>query len=140
LFDNNLYMISLSWILTTLGIIHLLLLIFIPKIANKNKKQIQNFRQEDFKSLLHDLESHKPDEAYIARFKVRSARYLSNLDQHFKIIILSIENYDQKSYEQTLLNILVFNDNYTTKWTSRANYFQLKMFYEMCAVFQKKQK
>jgi hypothetical protein len=38
------------------------------------------------------------------------------------------------------LNIIVFNDNYTTHWLPRNNYFQLKIFYELCIKLQKKLK
>jgi hypothetical protein len=50
-----------------------------------------------------------------------------------------MENY-KNDYEGTLLNIIVFNDKYTTKWSNNSNYLQLKMFYQMALNFQKKLK
>jgi hypothetical protein len=89
---------------------------FVIKTAtNKNKKEIANFRTENFLQLLDELEKNKPSETYINRFKTQHARYISTLEQQEKIIGLSIEKYQKDAYEQTLLNIIVFNDNYTTK-------------------------
>jgi hypothetical protein len=51
-----------------------------------------------------------------------------------------LQNYRQDLYEPTLLNIIVFNDNCTVRWSKKNNYLQLKMFYEMCLEFQKKLK
>jgi uncharacterized membrane protein YidH (DUF202 family) len=114
LFDNNIYMIPMSWGLMIASGLHLLIMCLIPIYVNRNKKQISNFRDENFISLLEILERNKPSDTYLINFKKRSARYVSDLEQYSKMINLSMENY-KNDYEGTLLNIIVFNDKYTTK-------------------------
>jgi magnesium-transporting ATPase (P-type) len=140
LFIKNLYMIPMSWTLFGLASIHLLIMLFIKWQVNKHKKAIGNFRNENFQKLLEELEHKSPDESYISRFKVKHSRYFSKLEQSEKIINLSIEKYHPENYEQTLLNIIIFNDNYTTRWSEKMNYFQLKIFYDLCLKLQKKVK
>jgi hypothetical protein len=119
---------------------HFVLMILIKVKANDNKKEISHFRAENFLKLIAQLQQKQPNDAYSNRFKTKHPRYFSILKQHEKIISASIENYQPNNYEQLLLSIIVFNDNYTTRWSTKTNYFQLKIFYDLCLKLQTKAK
>lgn len=139
-FRNNAYMLPMTWIITVMSIAHLTAIIIITKLVNRKKRNIENFRGEDFQAILDDLRKNKPSDEYLNKFKQKNQRYYSILEQKYTIINSILDQYKPDMYTEALTSIIMFNDTETTRWCKKRNYLQLEMFLNLCLKLQQKAK
>ncbi|GHU26949.1 hypothetical protein FACS1894152_2650 [Bacilli bacterium] len=98
-----------------MSIAHLTAIIIITKLVNRKKRNIENFRGEDFQAILDDLRKNKPSDEYLNKFKQKNQRYYSILEQKYTIINSILDQYKPDMYTEALTSIIMFNDTETTR-------------------------
>ncbi|OAV64794.1 hypothetical protein Barb6_03099 [Bacteroidales bacterium Barb6] len=110
----------------------------ITMLANQNKHQIANFRDEDFTGALANVQKaiQANDKTEILNHKHKN--YYSTIKQKYEMIMLMMDKFQPDQYQNILVEIVMFNDLHTTKWSRTYNNVQLNMFLQMCCALQNK--
>lgn len=111
LIHKNLYLIPISWILFLFSVILLITIILIKNKINKTRLEMSNFRQEDFRAKLVNLNQMN----YKKLVEKKYPRYFSILKQKQQIIGSMMKNFSPDKYQNILTELIMFNETSSTK-------------------------
>lgn len=128
---------GLSFAIFALCIIYLCALLLMPKLTNKNKIEYTKILETNYDSLIKQTELKMGDvEALKNKLIAKHTKYYQAMLSYYEGILNRVKN-PKISKVEKLADIVTFNDAFTNKWSTYANYYQLLLTFKFCEILKK---